>query len=271
MTPRINGDLAAFHHKCELSLIGKPMGFEEQRRFLTRILLVSFRRDRHRVELIHHEEGKMYPDIREYCITKAGVRIIDYIVVPIGMGFKAEDRINLVSIYDSSHITLKVMYCALLSKKGFVDKPINGSIFNASFNPETLYPTSSEKRLTKKLSQRELVEKVISAWENLNADIMSPFFAPNMHYRSDWEFGEMSSSLEYKRYIKDKFKILRNNGSKLDIRLGTDKTGAFAMLVAQKECFHGVAAMDIKVNNGLIVSMHLKHLKQVPKGWNNNH
>lgn len=179
------GQPAVFQHYCANDEYGKPMGLEEQRRFLTRILLVSFRRNKHRVELIHHEEGKMYPDIREYYLTKNGIRRIDYIVVPIEMSFKPEDRINLVSICDGSPIMLKVMYCALLCQSGRVDKPINGASFTASFNPENIYPVLPLKRFGTNLSQRELVEKVISAWEHLDANIMIPYFAPNMHYKSD--------------------------------------------------------------------------------------
>lgn len=213
----------------------------------------------------------MYPDIREYYLTKCVVRRIDYIVVPIEMNFKAEDRINLVSIYDGSPIMLKVMYCALLCQSGRVDKPINGSSFTASFNPENIYPVLPTWKYGTNLTQRDLVEKVISAWEHLDANIMIPYFAPNMHYKADWAFCQFSSSVEFQRYIKNKFRVIRNNGSKLDIRLGTNKSGAFAMLIAQKECFHGVVAMDIEVKNGLIMSMHLKHLRKEPTGWNDEH
>lgn len=135
--------------------------------------------------------------------------------------------------------------------------------FAALFNPQIIYPVIENEPIDKKLSQKEPTEKVLQSWTNLDASIMESYFENDLHYKSDWVFYEISSSLEYSTYIERKFDVIRNSQSKLTLGFGVNtQTGEYAMLIKQLSVSQSTSVMQVKTKDCRITFLHLAELKQ---------
>lgn len=257
------GQPAVFQHYCANDEYGKPMGLGEQRLFLTSILKDCFEECGGNVTYLHHAPGRLYPDLRETEAFGKGSVTIDYLILPGKTQLSEHDQNLLTEMYDGTDIILKVMHGSLWCFETSGQELIMGGSFAAIFNPQTIFPVIENEPLDKILSQKELTEKVLQSWINLDASIMEPYFDKDMHYKSDWVFNEMSSSLEYSAYIEHKFDAIRNSQSKFTLGFGANtQTGEYAMLIKQPSVSQSTNVMQVKTKNGRITFLHLAELKR---------
>lgn len=81
-------------------------------------------------------------------------------------------------------------------------------------------------------SHNHLIESLRSAWESLDADIISPLIAEDLHYYSWWTLVEFNSKEAYLAYIKERFKAYINNGIRPIVKLGVNKNdGEYAVAI----------------------------------------
>ena len=77
-----------------------------------------------------------------------------------------------------------------------------------------------------------LVETLRLAWETLDADIIEPLLADNLHYYSWWALVEINSKDDYLAYIKERFKAYINIGIRPIVKLGVNKNdGEYAVAI----------------------------------------
>ena len=75
-----------------------------------------------------------------------------------------------------------------------------------------------------------LIETLRLAWEALDADIIEPLLADNVHYYSWWALVELNSKEDYMSYIKEGFLAYMNSGTKPIVKLGVNKNdGEYAV------------------------------------------
>ena len=257
------GQPAVFQHYCANDEYGNYMPPAEQRLFLTSILKDCFQECGCDAAYLHHAPGRLYPDIREVDAYGKGSVIIDYIVLPEHTPLTEHDQNLLSEMYDGTNMILKVMRGSLWCFETSGQMPVMGGSFAALFNPQTIYPVIENEPIDKKLSQKELTEKVLQSWIDLDASIMEPYFDKDMHYKSDWVFNEMSSSLEYSTYIEHKFDVIRNSQSKFTLGFGANtQTGEYAMLIKQPSVSQSTSVMQVKTKDGRITFLHLAELKR---------
>ena len=79
-------------------------------------------------------------------------------------------------------------------------------------------------------SHNHLIESLRTAWENLDANLIEPLLADNIHYYSWWALVELNSKEDYMAYIKERFQSYLNSGTKPIVKLGINKNdGEYAV------------------------------------------
>ena len=77
-----------------------------------------------------------------------------------------------------------------------------------------------------------LVETLRLAWETLDADIIEPLLAEDLHYYSWWALKELSSKQDYLTYLKERFQSYKDSGNKPRVKLGVNKNdGEYAVAI----------------------------------------
>ena len=81
-------------------------------------------------------------------------------------------------------------------------------------------------------SHKDLIESLRHAWESLDADIIEPLLAEDLHYYSWWALVEINSKNDYLAYIRERFLSYKNNGIKPIVKLGINKNdGEYAVAI----------------------------------------
>ena len=79
---------------------------------------------------------------------------------------------------------------------------------------------------------KQLIESLRRAWESLDADIIEPLLADDLHYYSWWALKELNSKHDYLAYIKERFKAYINSGIRPMVKLGINKNdGEYAVAI----------------------------------------
>lgn len=77
-----------------------------------------------------------------------------------------------------------------------------------------------------------LIETLRLAWEALDADIIEPILAEDLHYYSWWALIEMNSKQAYLTYLKERFQSYKSSGNKPLVKLGVNKNdGEYAVAI----------------------------------------
>lgn len=79
---------------------------------------------------------------------------------------------------------------------------------------------------------KQLIESLRSAWESLDADLIEPLLAEDLHYSSWWALKELNNKEDYLAYIKKRFQAYLNNGIRPTVKLGVNKNdGEYAVAI----------------------------------------
>lgn len=79
---------------------------------------------------------------------------------------------------------------------------------------------------------KQLIESLRSAWESLDADLIEPLLAEDLHYSSWWALKELNNKEDYLAYIKERFQAYLNNGIRPTVKLGVNKNdGEYAVAI----------------------------------------
>ncbi len=82
------------------------------------------------------------------------------------------------------------------------------------------------------VQHNRLIETLRLAWETLDADIIGPLLADDLHYSSWWALIELNSKQAYMTYIKGRFQTYLNSGIRPIVKLGVNKNdGEYAVAI----------------------------------------
>ena len=68
-----------------------------------------------------------------------------------------------------------------------------------------------------------LIDTLRHAWENLDADIIEPYLSNDLHYYSWWAMADIRNKGDYLAYLMNCFRIYKDNGIHLSVKLGINK------------------------------------------------
>lgn len=106
-------------------------------------------------------------------------------------------------------------------------------------------------------SHNNLIESLRLAWETLDAGLMEPLLADDLHYYSWWALVEMNGKEKYLSYIRERFLAYKNRGTRIIVKLGVNKNdGEYAVAVQIEE--NPPYLIRIKENEGKIQEMWLQ-------------
>lgn len=103
----------------------------------------------------------------------------------------------------------------------------------------------------------QLIEILRLAWENLDADLIAPILAPNLHYYSWWALVELNSKEDYISYIRERFQAYKRSGIRPIVKIGINKNDGEQAVALQ---FDGdvPTLIRIKEENGKIAEMWIQ-------------
>ncbi len=119
---------------------------------------------------------------------------------------------------------------------------------------------SAETAPGKVRTLEQLANIVCRAWYELDAKILEPVLADDLHYSSFWVFEEMHGKERYLEYISAKFRLLRNNPHP-ETCWGSARVlyqapiGKHVVLIAQKG---KEFALELNAAGGMITSMWMR-------------
>ena len=135
-------------------------------------------------------------------------------------------------------------------------KNICGAAYAAKFETISLLKDKNNP-LPQVLSQKQLIEKIASCWQNLDVEILEPYLDKDFHYTADAVFYEMSSRREYMGYLRAKFERLKDGSNPIGIRIGRmDGTDDFALLLHQG-AYNQSLLITIQISEGRITHMRM--------------
>ncbi|MBR1927211.1 MAG: hypothetical protein IJ840_05625 [Bacteroidales bacterium] len=106
-------------------------------------------------------------------------------------------------------------------------------------------------------SHNNLIESLRSAWESLDAGLMEPLLADDLHYYSWWALVEMNSKEEYLSYIRERFQAYKTRGTRIIVKLGVNKNdGEYAVAIQIEEDLPYL--IRVKENGGKIQEMWIQ-------------
>ena len=80
------------------------------------------------------------------------------------------------------------------------------------------------------MSHEELIEVLKEAWTKLDADLIEPYLAEDLHYYSWWAMLEIHSKASYLAYIIERFQSYKDSGRQMIVKLGINKNdGEYAV------------------------------------------
>ncbi|MBQ9893467.1 MAG: hypothetical protein IJM35_09980 [Bacteroidales bacterium] len=75
-----------------------------------------------------------------------------------------------------------------------------------------------------------LIEILRLSWDNLDADLIEPFLAEDVHYSSWWALAEINNKEDYLIYLRERFQTFKDKGTKPLVKLGVNKNdGEYAV------------------------------------------
>ena len=102
-----------------------------------------------------------------------------------------------------------------------------------------------------------LIEILRKAWESLDADMIEPLLAEDIHYSSWWTMVELHSKKEYLAYIKERFQTYSFSECRPLVKTGINKNDGERAVALQ----FGEGAptlIRIKERDGLITEMWMQ-------------
>lgn len=143
-----------------------------------------------------------------------------------------------------------------------IDRPgefINGDRYTIQISSMNMYPKQENIPLRNPISDNNMLHKIGEAWENLDADIITPYLDKDFHYSSDFVFTEISSREEYLYYLRGKFKAFsEKHGNNIKVKYGingqenTNKIDGLFIKLDEEE---SIAYLQVACKNGRIVGM----------------
>ena len=103
----------------------------------------------------------------------------------------------------------------------------------------------------------KLIAELCDAWEALNADLVEPLLADDLHYSSWWLMKETHTKDEYLDYLRGRFQSIRKSGDPLIVKMGVNRIdGEYAVAIQQGD---GMPALiRIVEKNGKIKEMWMQ-------------
>ena len=78
----------------------------------------------------------------------------------------------------------------------------------------------------------KLIAELCDALEALNADLIEPLLAEDLHYSSWWLMKETNTKKEYMDYLRGRFKAIKNSGEPLIVKMGVNRIdGEYAVAI----------------------------------------
>ena len=107
------------------------------------------------------------------------------------------------------------------------------------------------------MDHEELIGALKEAWTKLDAEILAPLLADDLHYYSWWSLVELNSKEEYLTYIRERFKTYERSGLSPIVKIGINKNDGEQAVALQ---FDGdvPTLIRIKVINGRIAEMWIQ-------------
>jgi len=103
---------------------------------------------------------------------------------------------------------------------------------------------------------KSLIEIVVSAWQNLDANQLAPYLSDNIKYNSVWVSDTLAGKENYLQYLRGKFETLRKSGQGPIVDV-IDEFGISRPHLKQEDT--GVESiLDFEENDGLIVRMLMR-------------
>ena len=254
-----NGEPVVFTHQCKEEDRGRQMTREELREFLVRVLFECFKETGSNVELWDRESSKSsytpIPDMMKHDTLGPNSFSAEYVVLCSEEEKNDCDIAAMEQHFLDTGVISKIIvgnvWC--LDTNGIGE--ICGGDYVIKFYSHSIIPNQPNTPHTTVLSQKELAEKVATAWMNLNADILEPYLISSFHYNSAWVFEDIASRYEYMFYLRGKFVTLRRNNVRLGIQLGKNSaTGNFAVILTQGNV-HSILTVD--TYDGWITSIRM--------------
>lgn len=103
----------------------------------------------------------------------------------------------------------------------------------------------------------KLIGTLRQAWENLDANLIEPLLADDIHYSSWWAMVELNNKEDYLLYIRERFQTYRDKGAKPLVKLGVNKKdGEYAVALQMGDDVPTL--IRIKEKNGRIKEMWMQ-------------
>lgn len=68
-----------------------------------------------------------------------------------------------------------------------------------------------------------IIEHLRLAWNTLDADLIAPLLADDVHYYSWWTMVELNNKEDYITYIRERFSTYRKTGNHPIVKIGINK------------------------------------------------
>ena len=72
-------------------------------------------------------------------------------------------------------------------------------------------------------THNNIIEILRIAWDTLDADLIEPLLADNLHYYSWWAMVEFHTKDDYMAYIRERFLTYGNNGARPIVKIGINR------------------------------------------------
>ena len=268
-----NSEPVVFMHHCDLTEKGQKMTEQEQRNLLVNNLMDIYARcamkaslcQKPKLSFIDKLTGRknldFYPDIqiRDF---HGGSESAYYIILPKGTPIDTIDTTQLPKQMQDAYI--KVIFGSVFCLDTQTpDQYIKGAHYVAQYESKAILPKQENQPLEQILSDKELAEVYVNAWETFDTSKLEKILDKDFHYLSDFVFDDMASRDEYLTYLKEKFATMKRVNNVLKVQLGRNGENGEWMALVKTMLNNGktsVAGFFIKSQAGRIKSINLYEL-----------
>ena len=82
-----------------------------------------------------------------------------------------------------------------------------------------------------------IIEILRLAWDTLDADLIEPLLAADLHYYSWWALVEFHCKEDYLSYIRERFQTYKESGKRPIVKIGVNKNdGEYAVALQFGTC-----------------------------------